>query len=143
MMQHYTFVLIVFLGFISGCGEFVSAIKDENPTETGVTGNSQKEVNLVSENLVEAPDIFKVVDMALWDGRPTFGGIWVAHPDVIEPESVLIRNPVTGQSVRGALFRRERLMPGPSIQVSADAAAELGLLAGSPVKLDIVAIVGK
>jgi hypothetical protein len=50
---------------------------------------------------------------------------------------------VTGQSVRGALFRRERLMPGPSIQVSADAAAELGLLAGSPVKLDIVAIVGK
>jgi hypothetical protein len=91
MMQHYTFVLIVFLGFISGCGEFVSAIKDENPTETGVTGNSQKEVNLVSENLVEAPDIFKVVDMALWDGRPTFGGIWVAHPDVIEPESVLIR----------------------------------------------------
>lgn len=140
MMQRYTFFLIVFLGFLSGCGEFSASEKLKNAEDIVIAENSPKDVNMASGNFVEAPDVFKISDAALWDGRPTFGGIWVAHPDVIQPESVLIRNSVNGESVRGALFRRERLAPGPSIQVSADAAAALGLLAGAPVKLDIVAI---
>ncbi len=40
----------------------------------------------------------------------------------------------------GALFRREAANPGPSIQVSSDAADALGMLAGAPAALEIVAL---
>lgn len=92
------------------------------------------------ERDVEAPEVFSANEEALWDGRPSLGGIWVAHPDVSGPERVLIRNPATGRETTGALFRRERDMPGPRIQVSSDAAAALGLLAGAPVALSVVAL---
>ena len=68
------------------------------------------------------------------------GGIWVAHPDVDEPERVIIRNPTNGTFVIGALFRREREIPGPRLQTSSDAANALGMLAGAPVKLDVTAL---
>ena len=53
---------------------------------------------------------------------------------------MIIRNDANGKSVIGALFRRERENPGPKIQVSSDAAVALGMLAGSPVKLNITAL---
>lgn len=89
---------------------------------------------------VVAPEVFQATEAGLWDGRPSLGGIWVAHPDVTDPEKVLIRNAANGQSVIGALFRRERAMPGPRIQVSSEAAAELGMLAGAPVELSVTAL---
>ncbi|SFR42808.1 Cell division protein DedD (protein involved in septation) [Yoonia tamlensis] len=89
---------------------------------------------------VERPDIFDVTDRGLWDGRPSLGGIWVAHPDVQDPERVIIRNPANGQSIVGALFRRERENPGPLLQVSSDAAESLGLLAGAPTELSVIAL---
>jgi cell division septation protein DedD len=54
---------------------------------------------------------------------------------------VVIRNTATGRETMGALFRREREMPGPRIQVSSDAAAALGMVAGSPAELSVVALV--
>ena len=93
-----------------------------------------------AERDVERPDIFEITDRALWDGRPSLGGVWVAHPDVSDPERVLIRNTENGETIVGALFRRERLNPGPAIQISSDAADELGVLAGSPVSLYVVAL---
>ena len=92
------------------------------------------------ERDVEAPDIFSVTDAGLWDGRPSLGGVWVAHPDVTDPERVIIRNQANGQFVIGALFRRERENPGPSLQVSSDAAEALGLLAGAPSQLSVIAL---
>ncbi|WP_333713740.1 SPOR domain-containing protein [Yoonia sp.] len=92
------------------------------------------------ERDVERPDIFETTDRALWDGRPSLGGVWVAHPDVRDPERVLIRNTASGETIVGALFRRERLNPGPEIQISSDAADALGALAGSPVELYVVAL---
>ncbi len=89
---------------------------------------------------VEAPEVFSVEEAGLWDGRPSLGGVWVAHPDVKDPERVLIRNTVSGQSVVGALFRRERDNPGPRLQASSDAAEALGLLAGQPATLEVVAL---
>lgn len=89
---------------------------------------------------VEAPEAFSMTGEGLWDGRPSLGGIWVAHASVHDPERVVIRNPANGKSVVGALFRRERLNPGPSIQISSDAADALGLLAGQPAGLSIVAL---
>lgn len=93
-----------------------------------------------TERDVERPDIFEVNDRGLWDGRPSLGGVWVAHPDAQDPERVMIRNTDTGQSVVGALFRRERENPGPLLQVSSDAADALGLLAGAPTALSVVAL---
>ncbi|WP_028028641.1 SPOR domain-containing protein [Gemmobacter nectariphilus] len=92
------------------------------------------------ERDVEAPDVFNVSESGLWDGRPSLGGVWVAYPTVKDPERVIIRNPANGKFVIGALFRREREMPGPKLQVSSDAAAALGLLAGQPGKLDVTAL---
>ncbi|MFN3661322.1 SPOR domain-containing protein [Yoonia sp.] len=89
---------------------------------------------------VERPDIFAVTDRGLWDGRPSLGGIWVAHPDVREPERVIIRNTLNGQSTTGALFRRERDNPGPALQVSSDAAEALGILAGAPTELAVTVL---
>lgn len=100
---------------------------------------SRASVKLVERD-VEAPDVFQVTDMGLWDGRPSLGGVWVAHPDVKEPERVIIRNTSDSKFVIGALFRRERDTPGPALQVSSDAAAALGMLAGAPAQLNVTAL---
>ncbi|MDW4499437.1 SPOR domain-containing protein [Sulfitobacter sp. D35] len=92
------------------------------------------------ERDVEAPEVFSVTEEGLWDGRPSLGGVWVAHPDVKEPERVMIRNAANGKSVVGALFRRERETPGPVLQISSDAATSLDVLAGAPVQLSVVAL---
>jgi hypothetical protein len=109
--------------------------------DAGSSATSSGPTQLVqTDRDVERPDIFEVTDRGLWDGRPSLGGIWVAHPDVQEPERVIIRNPGNGQSVVGALFRRERENPGPLLQVSSDAANELGLLAGAPTELSVIVL---
>jgi len=92
------------------------------------------------ERDVEAPEVFRAAETGLWDGRPSLGGVWVAHPDVTDPERVIVVNEANGQSVIGALFRRERENPGPRIQVSSDAATELGMLAGQPTQLTVTAL---
>lgn len=92
------------------------------------------------ERDVEAPNVFSAEGEGLWDGRPSLGGVWVAHASVTDPERVMIRNQKNGKSVVGALFRRERDNPGPSLQVSSDAAEALGMLAGQPTELSVVAL---
>jgi cell division septation protein DedD len=92
------------------------------------------------ERDVEAPEVFQVTEPGLWDGRPSLGGVWVAHPDVQDPERVIIRNAANGNFVIGALFRKERATPGPRLQVSSDAAAALGLVAGQPQTLNVTAL---
>jgi hypothetical protein len=89
---------------------------------------------------VEAPDVFQTTDTALWDGRPSLGGVWVASPDATDPERVILRNPANGNFVIGALFRRERENPGPKLQISSDAAEALGVLAGQPVQISVTAL---
>jgi cell division septation protein DedD len=88
----------------------------------------------------EAPDVFGVTDTGLWDGRPSLGGVWVAYPEVSDPERVVIRNEANGSYVIGALFRRERDNPGPRFQISSDAAEALNVLAGQPTELEVVAL---
>lgn len=93
-----------------------------------------------TERDVEAPDVFSATEDGLWDGRPSLGGVWVAHPDVKEPERVIIRNTANGKFVVGALFRRARDIPGPRLQISSDAAEALGMLAGAPAQLNVTAL---
>ncbi|MCC1494067.1 SPOR domain-containing protein [Cognatishimia sp. F0-27] len=114
----------------SGNGEVVAR---------GAGGASGGDVTTIERD-VEAPEIFEAKEAGLWDGRPSLGGVWVAHPDVEEPERVLIRNETNGQFVIGALFKRERQSPGPRLQVSSDAAEAIGMLAGAPTNLHVVAL---
>lgn len=114
---------------MAACAPVGTAPVAVQPTATGGQGQD-----------VERPDLFNVTDRGLWDGRPSLGGVWVAHPDVVDPERVIVRNAANGRSVVAALFRRERANPGPVLQVSSDAASALWMLAGSPAQLQVTAL---
>jgi cell division septation protein DedD len=136
-------VILAVAGVLSACQQ------GQNPLAgitSGLPGGSEAAAGGgaagdVVERDVESPETFSATDQGLWDGRPSLGGVWVAHPDATSPERVVIRNTETGKETTGALFRREREMPGPRLQVSSDAAAALGMVAGSPAPLTVVAIV--
>jgi len=96
-------------------------------------------VRLVDRD-VEAPNDFQTTDKALWDGRPSLGGVWVAATNVTDPMRVIMRNPANGKFVIGALFRREADNPGPKLQISSDAADALGLVAGEPATINVTAL---
>ncbi len=137
---HRLAVASIGLAVLAGCdesGQFNPFQAKPGQTADGAAKTST--VKLVERD-VEAPDAFQVTDMGLWDGRPSLGGVWVAHPDVKDPERVIIRNAANSKFVIGALFRRERDNPGPTLQVSSDAAAALGMLAGAPVQLNVTAL---
>lgn len=124
------------LMLVSGCDDpsqlaVFSQAPAQAPQETTVT---------VIEQEVEAPEVFHVTETGVWDGRPSLGGIWVAHPDTIDPEQVIVRNAANGKFVIGSLFIRERALPGPRLQVSSDAATALGMVAGTPVELSVTAL---
>lgn len=119
-----------------GANPFKAAPKDGAVT---TEARPQKSTRLVDRD-VEAPQVYQVSADALWDGRPSLGGVWVASADVKDPERVIMRNPANGKFVIGALFRRERDNPGPPLQISSDAAEALGLLAGQPGKISVTAL---
>jgi len=127
--------------FLSACveGQNFNLLGGGNSTDEG--GNILPAgASVIVEEDVESPEAYQQTDAGLWDGRPSLGGVWVAHGNVVDPERVLIRNEDNGNSIIGALFRRERENPGPKFQVSSDAATELGMLAGAPSNLSVVAL---
>ncbi|UOA27885.1 SPOR domain-containing protein [Pseudosulfitobacter sp. DSM 107133] len=131
------------LALLAGCdegGQFSLGqglgVKSNGSEQVSATKRTRKTV----ERDIEAPEVFSATEAGLWDGRPSLGGVWVAHPDVNDPERVIIRNQANGKFVVGALFRRERDIPGPRLQVSSDAASSLGMLAGAPVELNVTAL---
>lgn len=133
---------VAVIALLAGCEDGAGITNPFAPKpDAGTTaeGSSNKSVRLVERD-VEAPKVFQVNEKGLWDGRPSLGGVWVAHPDVKEPERVIIRNESNGKFVIGALFRRERETPGPRIEASSDAASALGMLAGSPVDMSVTAL---
>jgi rare lipoprotein A len=113
-----------------------SGIEPATMAATQPPGPGQRAI----ERDVEAPDVFQVAEAGLWDGRPSLGGVWVAHPSATDPERVLIRNAATGTEVIGALFRRERENPGPRFQISSEAANALNILPGAPTDLEVTAL---
>jgi rare lipoprotein A len=128
--------------FLAGCDEtgqfnLGQTLRGNTANEASPrAGTSTK----TTERDVEAPDVFSATEDGLWDGRPSLGGVWVAHPDVKDPERVIIRNTTNGKFVVGALFRRARDIPGPRLQISSDAAEALGMLAGAPGQLNVTAL---
>ncbi len=134
--------LVLALGLLAGCnenGQFVAMDAFKSNTSTSDQPEPGSAIKTVERD-VEAPDVFSATEDGLWDGRPSLGGVWVAHPDVTEPERVIIRNTTNDKFVVGALFRRERDIPGPRLQISSDAAEALGMLAGAPAQLNVTAL---
>jgi cell division septation protein DedD len=130
---------LVFLAACEGGNPFAANPAASSADESSSISGDASSVRLVERD-VEAPDVFQVTDAGLWDGRPSLGGVWVAHPDVTDPERVIIRNTANNKFVIGALFRRERANPGPAFQASSDAASALGMLAGAPAQLNVTAL---
>lgn len=139
-MRRHGFVLLAVLAVaacVPGAGPLTRDPVAADP-ESGAVASATS-VRLVDRD-VEAPEVFQITDAALWDGRPSLGGVWVASPDAKDPERVIMRNTGNGKFVIGALFRRERDNPGPALQISSDAAAALGLLAGEPGTVSVTAL---
>lgn len=131
----------LWVALLAGCDESGNfSLLQPGAGEQGAALDGNTRSTRLVERDVEVPEVFQATDMGLWDGRPSLGGVWVAHPDVKDPERVIIRNTDDGKFVIGALFRRQRDVPGPAFQVSSDAAAALGLLAGSPQQLNVTAL---
>ncbi|MFN3971803.1 MAG: SPOR domain-containing protein [Gemmobacter sp.] len=130
---------IIAAGSLAGCQDGEGPFAKRSGDGPAAVSRSETSTRLIERD-VEAPQVFQANDQALWDGRPSLGGVWVASPEAKDPERVIMRNPENGKFVIGALFRRERLNPGPTLQISSDAAAALGILAGQPVKLSVTAL---
>ncbi len=136
------FCVVAVLG-LAACddnGEFAFPGSGNATSAEPTSVSAPRRTTTTTEKDVERPDVFEVTDRGLWDGRPSLGGAWVAHPDVDQPERALIRNTATGETIVGALFRRERENPGPLLQISSDVAEELGVLPGAPTELYVVAL---
>lgn len=118
----------------------LAACMDGSNSSSSGGGATASRGGQVVERDIEDASVFSKREAALWDGRPSLGGAWVAHPDAQSPERVIIRNTANGQETIGALFRRERMNPGPAFQVSAEAANAVGILAGAPTEIEVVAL---
>ncbi|MEM9432172.1 MAG: SPOR domain-containing protein [Pseudomonadota bacterium] len=123
---------------VAGCDNLDSVTGSDAAPAAALSAD--RGVLRIEERDVEAPDVFALRDRGLWDGRPSLGGIWVAVPQSVEPDRVRITNRESGREVVGGLFRKETEASGPAILVSADAAAALGMQAGTPAVLDLVVL---
>ncbi len=131
--------VVAAISVVSGCEDMKNFSPFKGKDKGEATQPAQGSGKMVERD-VESPDVFQATEPGLWDGRPSLGGVWVAHPDVTDPERAIIRNKANGKFVIGALFRRERENPGPKYQVSSDAAEALGMLAGQPAELNVTAL---
>lgn len=94
----------------------------------------------ISPFLAPAPEIFEATGLAIWDGKRTLQGVWVAHPLATSARRVRIFNQGNGQAVDGALFKRDAASGGASVLISSEAAQLLGMDVGTPAELRIVAV---
>ena len=125
---------------LAACGEDFRPFGDAGTRNATGDGPAPIGATRLVERDVEAPEVFQVTEEGLWDGRPSLGGVWVAHPAADDPERVIIRNEENGRFVIGALFRREIENPGPELMISSDAAAALNILAGDPTRVQVTAL---
>jgi len=134
--------LVVYRSFLlAGCLWALSGCEDLNLSSPGTGSDRPATIDTrVLRGEVERTDIFSQTGDAVWDGRPTLGGRWVASTKTQDLERVRITRTDTGQSIEGALFRIEPGTPGPDLVISSDAAKDLGIVAGTPTPISVVAL---
>ena len=126
---------ITFAGLLLGC-QHVDQMASQNISDASTPA---PQVRLVERD-IETPEVFDIRAPGLWDGAPTLGGIWVAHPDLKDPIRVVIRNLATQKFVIGSLFRNDPKPAAPAIRISSDAARALGIKANDDVTLSVTAM---
>ena len=125
LFEKFLFVLI-FVFTIPAC----SPLNDKLNSAT-------KTANVTLE---QKPEILDISSAVVWDGNQTLGGNWISHPDVENPERVLIKNIANGKSIVGAIFQQAKKMnPGPAI-ISSDAAKALDIVQNEQTKVQITAV---
>lgn len=133
---------------LSACGgspeaESTAMVAEDTPMAEDTLQPMEEPVE-IAEVLREAdilrPDLYNQTDMGLWDGRPSIGGAWIAHPLAGQAERVRITNLSNGFSAVGALFERDPTIPGPPFLISAEAATLLGAQPGVPTQFNVIAL---
>ena len=124
-----------FAGLLLGC-QHADEMALQNISDAPT---SAPQVRLVERD-IETPELFDIRAAGLWDGAPTLGGIWVAHPALKDPIRVVIRNLATQKFVIGNLFRNDPKPETPVIRISSDAARALGITANDAVQLSVTAL---
>jgi len=94
------FLSEAFPGYLSD----VPAVEAMEPDSDAPVLEPLAETSTASFEDEEQPDIFQATDLAMWDGRPTLGDIWVSVPGAFQPERVMIRHDETGLEIKGAMF---------------------------------------
>jgi cell division protein FtsN len=123
---------------VSGCAETQLGLQLAKSAARDNT--APRDAPAVNSDATIAPEEFDATGLTIWDGARTLQGVWIAHPLANRARRVRVVNTVTGQTVEGAMFRRDPSLSGPSILVSSDAATGLGLKPGDPTALRIVAL---
>ena len=118
----------------------LSACVDGTDTPTSKTPTTPVAKASGKTTEVSAPEIFSATDRAVWDGRPTLGGIWVAHERADTPSRVVITNTANGATIEGALWSKSKGLPGPAFTISSDLAEALKMQAGVPSDIKVVAM---
>ena len=130
--------VLSFAVFLVGC------TAEENFSQMSLSGEGLSAVShsssKVIERDIEAPEVFQLTGLGVWDGRPSLGGVWIAHVSVPSAERVIVRNDKSGKFVIGALFRRNDVKDGVPFQISAEAAQAFGVSAGQQIKLNVTAL---
>ena len=126
---------ITFAGLLLGC-QHVDQMASQTISDASTPA---PQVRLVERD-IETPEVFDIRAPGLWDGAPTLGGIWVAHPHLKDPIRVVIRNLATQKFVIGSLFRNDPKPAAPAIRISSDAARALGIKANDAVQLSVTAL---
>ena len=125
LIRKFLFVLI-FVNTVAGCNPLINK---SNPAE--------KTANV---KLDEKPEILDISSSVIWNGDQTLGGNWISHPDVANPERVLIKNISNGKSIVGAVFQQTKKMKTGSALISSDAAKALDIAQNEKTKVQIVAV---
>ncbi len=118
--------LLIFSSHVVGCSPLANKSKSVQNTN--------------SFTFEGKPEILDIPASVFWDGEQTLGGNWVSHPDVKNPERVLITNVANGKSVVGAIFQQTKKINSGSAQISSDAAKALRITKNEQSKVRIVAV---
>lgn len=87
------------------------------------------------------PARFQVEETTLWDGRPSLGGAWAAHPSVEGQLMVEAENLDDGRRIRLPALRLLQRAGRPTLQLSAEAARALAMRPGRPTRIRLTALV--
>ncbi len=130
---------------IGGALLLVAGLAACDPTTFNFPGrapaqNTEGEAVTIVARDVEAPEVFRETANGRWDGRPTLGGVWISHPNAVQPERAIIRNPANGQFVVGTLFPGQPATENTPFALSSEAARALGIPAGAILPVGVTAL---